>query len=65
MPSWTFNGDLRRPTFHPSVRISWGREPGSKCCHYNITDGTIFYHGDTTHKLSGQTLALEPIPVGE
>ena len=53
--TWTFNGDVERPTFTPSVNIV-GR------CHYNITNGTIQYHGDSTHALAGQTIPMPEIP---
>lgn len=65
VPRWSFNGDVVRPTFTPSVRITWGSAPGSRQCHYNITNGEIFFHGDSTHKCAGQTLPLRPIPADE
>lgn len=65
LPRWNFNGSLTAPTFTPSVRITWGLAPGSRQCHYNITDGAIYFHGDSTHKLAGQNVALPPIPADE
>lgn len=55
---WTFNGDIEKATFTPSVRHQWGN---GRCCHYNITDGMIHYHHDSTHSLAGKTLPLPPL----
>lgn len=57
---WHFNGNLDKPTFTPSVRITWneGEEQTPQCCHFNITDGMITYCGDCTHGLSNQTMEL-------
>lgn len=73
---WTFDGNAQRPTFTPSVNIKWGRfaDPNYKpveghdhsgVCHYNITSGRIIFHGDSTHKLSGQTVDLPDMPEGK
>ena len=73
-PCWTFNGNLQRPDFKPSVRITYngadagqdrgdgfGRAPPA-CCHYFINDGNIQFCGDSTHALAGQTVPLPPLP---
>lgn len=65
-PKWGFNNDLEKPTFTPSVRISWPYtgEDGVKkenCCHFHITDGKIAFCGDCTHELSGQTFDLQDL----
>jgi len=60
---WTFNGDFNKPTFSPSVRLSWNRkdQPPDEC-HFNIVNGQIVYCGDCTHHgLSNQTLDLPDI----
>jgi hypothetical protein len=56
---------MEKPTFTPSMRISWGRrdEP-EHVCHYFITEGKIEYCGDCTHHMKGQTLPLTPPPEG-
>jgi hypothetical protein len=49
---WTFNGDLERPTFTPSLLYP------SKAirCHLYVTDGKIQYLTDCGHELAGQTV---------
>jgi len=56
---WSFDGNLERPTFHPSVKITWG-DPGFKCCHFFIKAGTLEYLADCTHDLAGKTVPMEP-----
>lgn len=66
-PAWTFNGDLDRPTFHPSLLVRWqftNAEHGfdeSHVCHSFIRDGKILFLGDCTHKLAGQTVELPEV----
>lgn len=55
---WSFDGNVDRPTFEPSMNISWGEAR----CHYFLRAGQIQYLGDCTHELRGQTVALPPIP---
>ena len=52
---WTFNGDMQRPTFSPSINM-----PG--VCHYFIRDGQIEYCGDSAHTLAGKTIPLPDLP---
>lgn len=62
-PMWTFDGNVDRPTFTPSVSITWGDQPGSRRCHYNITAGEIVFHGDCTHNpMKGTTVPMPPLP---
>ena len=64
-PCWSFNQDFTRPTFVPSVNISWTDPDGEipeERCHYTITLGLITYWPDTTHALRGQTLPLPELP---
>lgn len=71
--TWTWNGDLDRPTFSPSVLVGgvqWGDESGFYkprhtvaagqpiTCHSFVTDGRIQFLGDCTHDLAGQTVDL-------
>lgn len=67
---WSFDGNMERPTFTPSVNIRWGKFAG-QCdydeggiCHYFITAGRISFCSDSTHSLSGQTVDLPDIPEG-
>lgn len=70
---WTFNGDLDKPTFNPSLLLRTGiyADPayvpdpemeaagyGSKICHSFIRDGNIQYLDDCTHGYKGLTVAL-------
>jgi hypothetical protein len=59
-PHWTWNGDLVRPTFQPSILQ---HESGSiPCCHSYVTDGQWQFLGDCTHQLAGQTVGMVPLP---
>lgn len=59
---WTFNGDLERPTFTPSLRVKWTGEHDGKDvkheCHSVVTEGMIAFQGDCTHAMAGQTISL-------
>lgn len=61
---WTFNGDHDRPTFSPSVLVTYnGSDAGQDgappaICHSFVTDGQIQFLGDCTHALAGQTVPL-------
>lgn len=62
---WSFNGNDGKPSFSPSINISWEFPAGKKeRCHYFITDGKISYCTDSTHHLSGQTVELPDLPSG-
>lgn len=49
--TWTFDGNLKQPTFSPSFRQMQVR--AGKDCHYNITTGRIVWHADSWHGRSG------------
>lgn len=57
--SWTFNGDVARPTFAPSFKQTLG---DGRVCHYFIVDGEIRYCGDCSHGLAGTTVTLPELP---
>ncbi len=76
-PRWTWNGDAERPTFSPSVRVTYDHwvppasaenpNPGPQTkvrdtCHSFVVDGRIQFLGDCTHELAGQTVDLPPWP---
>jgi hypothetical protein len=63
-PRWTWNGNAERPTFTPSVLVTYnGADAGvdgapPRVCHSYVTDGRIQFLGDCTHALAGQTVDL-------
>jgi hypothetical protein len=67
-PRWGWDGDVLKPTFTPSVLVSYpGRDAGQggappAICHSFVTAGRIQFLGDCTHALAGQTVDLPPIP---
>ena len=71
-PSWTFNGDLDKPTCSPSLRVQMGPEcdpvthlapkgAPKRVCHSFIKDGMIQFLGDCTHALAGQTVEIPEV----
>jgi len=62
--AWGWNGDITRPTFTPSVLVTYdGADAGTdgappKTCHSYVTDGLIRFLGDSTHALAGQVVDL-------
>lgn len=63
--TWSFNGDLEKPTLSPSVLVhqrmhSDGSEYSPQC-HTFIRDGSIEFLGDCTHALAGQTVPMEAL----
>lgn len=57
-PVWTFNGDLSRPTFHPSIDVRFNQDGAEAHCHSFVTDGRIQFLNDCTHALVGKTVEL-------
>jgi hypothetical protein len=54
---WSFDGNLEKPTFSPSMNI------GNNWCHYTLTAGMLkFVEGCRGHKLSNQTVPLPELP---
>lgn len=66
--TWSWNGDLERPTFSPSVLVRFDVRPPnehlSTVCHSFVTEGRIQFLGDSTHELAGQTVDLPEWPGG-
>lgn len=58
-PGWTFNGDLKKPTFKPSLLNRGGDKEGKAICHLYVTAGKIQYLPDCTHALAGKTVDME------
>ena len=62
-PKWTFNGDVVKPTFSPSLLVDRDRP---ECrCHLFVIDGRIQYLSDCHHSLAGTTIDLVDIPEPE
>lgn len=63
--TWTFNGDMERPTITPSVKVTWpqGKGKPDRICHSFVTDGKIQFLSDCTHSLAGQTVDLDEFPL--
>lgn len=66
-PRWTWNGDAEKPTFTPSVLVTYnGSDAGidgapPAVCHSFVTDGRIQFLSDCTHALAGQTVDLPDV----
>lgn len=69
---WSFDGNVEKPTFDPSVRVNYNgsdadqmrehRRAPSACCHYFLRAGVLQFCGDLTHPLAGQHVPLPEIP---
>lgn len=59
-PVWTFNGDVNKPTFSPSllVKYTWGPEKIEFVCHSFIKDGKIQFLSDCTHAFKSMTVEI-------
>jgi hypothetical protein len=70
-PGWGWNNDAERPTFTPSVLVTYdGRDAGvdgapPAICHSFIVDGQMQFLADCTHGLAGQTVPIPPWLDGE
>ena len=53
--AWSWNGDSDKPTLTPSLRVNDGY---GTCCHLNVTEGKLQYHGDHPGPLRGQTVPM-------
>jgi hypothetical protein len=68
-PVWQWNKSLDRPTFTPSILVTYPANPKAieefkewrteRRCHSFVKEGMIQFLADSTHKLAGQTV---PIP---
>jgi hypothetical protein len=72
--NWGWNGNIEKPTFSPSVLVTyrhpkgysndnpapvgWKGEYVDDRCHSFVTDGRIQFLGDCTHSLANQTMDL-------
>lgn len=55
---WTFNGDMEKPTFSPSL-LNYNPRDKSYRCHLFVRDGRIEFCGDCSHSLAGKTVEME------
>lgn len=62
-PIWYFNGDVDKPTVHPSFLVTRPVKGVNQICHSYITSGRIQFLSDCTHELKGQTVELPEIAV--
>lgn len=64
---WTFNGDLEKPTFHPSLLVNQKSiVPNGVQCHSFVRNGRIQYLNDCDHDLKGTTVdLLDDVVFGE
>lgn len=73
-PRWGYNGDPEKPTFTPSIKVTWPANPNAahgfeewrkeRICHSFVREGQIQFLGDCTHALAGQTVPLPPFDEG-
>lgn len=56
---WGWDGDLDRPTFHPSLLTHAG--PGTRC-HSYIKSGNWEFLADCDHALAGMTVPCVELP---
>jgi hypothetical protein len=61
-PRWTWNGDVDRPTFSPSVLVTFTIHGKPHVCHTFVRDGSIEFLADCTHALAGKTVELPDFP---
>jgi hypothetical protein len=74
-PGWGWNGNAERPTFTPSVLVTYdgpdaGQDQGDghtappAVCHSFVVDGAMQFLSDCTHALAGQTVPIPAWPQG-
>jgi len=59
---WTFNGDMNRPTFTPSMLVNGDSRfvtPTTPRCHSFVIDGVIKFLSDCSHSMAGQEAELK------
>lgn len=65
---WSFNGDFERPTFWPSMLMTYPKEneeTGHVREHFFVTDGYIHYLSDCHHEMAGKTVEMIDCTFGE
>lgn len=59
---WTFNEDMKSPTFSPSLLNTWEENGVAKRCHLFLRAGQLEFCSDSLHPLAGQTVPLGSTP---
>lgn len=57
-PVWTWNGNMEKPTFSPSLLVNGSTE---QRCHSFVVNGQIQYLSDCWHELRGQTVDMQEL----
>jgi hypothetical protein len=61
--NWSFDGNLDEPTFTPSFKHSgYSSHNEPRICHYILTKGVLTFYSDSTHALTGKSIALPQLP---
>ena len=60
-PSWTWNGDLEKPTLHPSILTRGDRVHAR--CHSYLRDGVFEFLNDCEHPLVDQLVPIPDLPL--
>ena len=65
--TWSFNDDLERPTFSPSLLNTCDNHPDPKQrrCHLHVTDGAIAFCTDCSHDYAGKTVEMPDRGAGD
>lgn len=58
-PSWSWDGNLEKPTLSPSVLTGKGSD---KICHSFLKKGVFEFLGDCNHSLAGQKVEMVDLP---
>ncbi len=61
---WTFDGNMEKPTFSPSMLSTWSHGPDHepRRCHSFLRAGVWEFLSDCTHEHAGKKLPLTPCP---
>ena len=57
--NWQFNGDIEKPTFTPSLKVTMYNP--KRVCHLSVQGGKIKYLSDCYHSLAEQTIEMEDV----
>lgn len=57
-PVWGWDRELEKPTFTPSVHVSYNRGDTEYVCHSFIRNGQFVFLNDCTHEYAGMTVDI-------